>query len=192
MNPITHLQSWLEDEKDAGAPNPQQAVLSTVSSDAKPHSRVVAIREISQQGLVFFTQRNTRKVAELSNNTTISLVFWLELLQREVIVEGDIIPLTEAENAQYWQSYPRTAQIRFYSYAPTSSQAIASRQLLEDKKKTIEKEHQGSELPIHPLYCGFKINPIKLIFYAYLTQELSHVLEYTRVADDWCSQILSP
>jgi pyridoxamine 5'-phosphate oxidase len=79
-------------EKESGAPNPQQAVLSTVDVHAVPHSRVVAIREIS--GFLFFTQTGTRKVKEMHHNPHASLVFWLEIKQREIIMEGLISALS--------------------------------------------------------------------------------------------------
>ena len=91
MDPIEHLRQWLQNERTAGAPNPQQAVLSTATIDAVPHSRVVAIREIDAQGLLFFTQRDTRKVAEMSINPAVSMTFWFELLLREVIIDGTVL-----------------------------------------------------------------------------------------------------
>ena len=56
-----------------------QAVLSTCASNNLPHARVVAIREISDKGLLFFTQKGTRKVAELEANPQANLIFGLSL-----------------------------------------------------------------------------------------------------------------
>jgi pyridoxamine 5'-phosphate oxidase len=44
------------EEKQAGAPNPQQAVLATCARAAVPHARVVVIREMNEDSLLFFTQ----------------------------------------------------------------------------------------------------------------------------------------
>lgn len=192
VNPIKHLNQWLQEECAKGAPNPQQAVLSTVDRYRVPHSRVVAIREINSQGLLFFTQRDTRKVTEMSLNPSVSMTFWFELWLREVIIEGVIEALSEAENEQYWQSYPREAQIRFHSYAPTSAQPILSKQELEEKRKIIQKTYANQSIPVSPLYCGFRLKPNRFVFYAYRTDELSDVLEYTRVDDEWTEKVLSP
>ncbi|HBI22007.1 MAG TPA: pyridoxamine 5'-phosphate oxidase [Legionella sp.] len=192
MDPIEHLSQWLQNERAAGAPNPQQAVLSTATMDAVPHSRVVAIREIDAQGLLFFTQKDTRKVAEMSINPAVSMTFWFELLLREVIIEGTIEALSEIENEQYWQSYPREAQIRFHSYAPTSAQPIRDKQELEEKRKVIQQNCTDHPVPVSPLYCGFRLKPNRFIFYAYRSDELSDVLEYTHLNDEWTTQLLSP
>lgn len=192
MTPIEHLNQWLQDERDAGAPNPQQAVLSTATRDAIPHSRVVAIRETNAQGLLFFTQRETRKVTEMRENPSVSMTFWFELRCREVIIEGLIEALSEAENEHYWHSYPREAQIRFHSYAPTSAKPIQNKQELEEKRRFIQEQYTGHPVPMSPLYCGFRLKPSRFIFYAYRSDELSDVLEYTSLHDEWTTQHLSP
>ncbi|KTD09316.1 pyridoxamine 5'-phosphate oxidase [Legionella jamestowniensis] len=135
-SPIILLTSWISEELEKGAPNPQHAILTTTRKDAIPHGRVIAIREINEQGLLFFTQRGTKKVAEMTSNPVVSLTFWFELFEREVIIDGTVIVLTESESRAYWDTYPPFAQIRFHSYAPTSSQVIPSKQLLEDKRET--------------------------------------------------------
>lgn len=66
--PINKLTQWLNKENSVGAPNPAQAVLATSTIDAIPHGRVVAIREISPEGLLFFTQKGTKKIEELNDD----------------------------------------------------------------------------------------------------------------------------
>jgi pyridoxamine 5'-phosphate oxidase len=143
--PLKLLNQWITEEKDAGAPNPQHAVLATATLKALPHSRVIAIREISDTDLIFFTQKETKKVAQLTENPQVSLTFWFELKQREVIVEGIVEPLSTTETEAFWQNNPRFAQLRFAAYAPTSMQAISSKQILEDKKNAIEKEYSNTK-----------------------------------------------
>lgn len=54
-HPIGILNKWLQEEHERGAPNPFQGVLSTATQEAVPHARVVAIREISEEYLLFFS-----------------------------------------------------------------------------------------------------------------------------------------
>lgn len=190
--PFELLKNWLQEERDGGAPNPQQAVLATAAQQAAPHARVVAIREITENSLLFFTQRGTRKVQELQDNPHATMVFWLELQQCEVIIEGSVVPLSAEENDHYWQSYPREAQIRFYSYAPTSTQPLVSAEELENKKRQIEREYENKPLPISPFYCGYRLQPARMMFYAYRTDKLSDVFEYCWQDGGWAKQILSP
>lgn len=192
IHPVPLLKNWLDDEKELGVMNPQQAVLSTSTLTAIPHSRVVAIREINDDELLFFTQKGTRKVTELMNNPVAALTFWFELSSREVIVEGAVYPLAKEENLSHWNSYPREAQIRFHSYAATSAQPISGKEILEQKKKQIEREYQDQALPMSEFYCGFRFKPHRMIFYSYRTDELSDVAEYVSQNNGWVRRVLSP
>lgn len=192
-NPFDLLKLWLDEEKENGAPNPQQAILSTVGLDKNPHSRLVAIREITNSGFYFFTQRGTRKVLEMVNNSNVALTFWFELKQRQTIVEGVVHALTDKENESYWRSYPRDAQLRFKAYAPTSSQPILSNELLEKKRLELEKQYENQEIPLDEYYCGFFIEAKRFIFYAYQPPAFSDVVEYSFTKEgDWHTQLLSP
>lgn len=153
---------------------------------------MIAIREISETDLVFFTQKETRKVAQLAENPRVSLTFWFELKQREVIIEGSAQPISLKETEHFWQDNPRFAQLRFAAYAPTSMQAISSKQILEDKKNSIEKEYSNTKLPLNPFYCGFRIIPSKFIFYTFRLDEMSDVFEYNFHDNQWSKQMLSP
>ena len=96
------------------------------------------------------------------------------------------------ENERYWHTYPREAQIRFYSYAATSSQPIVNKHQLEKKKKDIDINYQDKPLPMSEFYCGFRIKPVRMVFYTYRTDELSDVLEYRYVDNSWIKTLLSP
>ena len=50
----------------------------------------------------------------------------------------------------------------------------------------------GKQLPINEFYCGFKLKPKRIIFYAYRRDELSDVMEYRSNGNGWIEQILSP
>lgn len=190
-SPFELLNAWLAEEHQAGAPNPCQAVLATCGEEG-PHARVVVIREINERGLLFFTQKGTRKVHEIKQNPIAALTFWFELLQRQVAIEGIVSPLSQSENQQYWESYPRQAQLRFYSYALTSTQPISSKEVLEKRKKQIEKKYEGTSVPLSAHYCGFLFKPSRILFYAYRIDELSDVFDFRRQGENWIKQWLSP
>lgn len=191
-NPFVTLTRWLTEEELAGAPNPKQGVLSTSTKDAVPHSRVVAVKQVNEEGLIFFTQKKTRKVFEIEQNPNASFVFWFELLQREIVLEGEITPLSNEENNHHWQEYPKDAQIRFYSYAPTSSQPIQNKKKLESLRTDIKNKYRDKALPMTEHYIGFRLLANQIVFYAYQPEELSDVMKYKLVGHTWHKQILSP
>ena len=191
-SPVSLLKSWLNEEKSAGVINPQQAILATVSPDGYPHARVIAIREIKKDKIVFFTQKKTQKVKDISNNAVVSLVFWFEHYQRQVVIEGLANALSFTENEVFWKSYPREAQIRFCAYAPTSNSIIESKALLEEKRIAIKQQYKDICIPMSNHYLGFEISYQKFKFYAYRLDELSDVFQFTIKNNNWYKEILSP
>ncbi len=192
MAPINILEKWLEEEQQLGAPSARSAVLATTGLQSEPHNRVVAIREMNEEGILFFTQKGTRKVQDLMHTPLASIVFWLALKQREVVIEGDVVALTAAENKIYWDSYPREAQLRFSAYAETSAQVIDTMQTLEDKKTALTKQYEGQPIPLDPFYCGFRIVPKQFMFYAVRLDTLSEVFAYRLESGHFKKVLLSP
>ena len=190
--PIQLLKTWLFEEKQRGANDPQQAVLSTVTEKGIPHARVVAIREITGKELVFFTQSGTKKVPEMRANPNVNLTFWFDCYQREVIIQGRVEALSSQENEAYWQHYSKEAQVRFYAYAPSSGKSITSKKILEQKRREIRQAFSEKPLPISPYYCGFRVIPAQFVFYQYHADELSDVVEFIWHKNQWEKQLLSP
>ena len=142
MKPFIKINEWLENEKLLGVTDPQSAILSTVSGGT-PHSRIVAIRKIKDESLVFFTSKQTKKVKELLENPKSSMNFSLSMQGRQIVLEGMTFPLEQEENQHYWENLPRERQLRFSSYAPFSGRKVNNLNELEKTKKTLEENFKG-------------------------------------------------
>lgn len=189
--PFNKLKEWLNKEKELGVPDPNCAVLSSCSGDT-PHSRVVAIREIEAESLLFFTQQKTRKVAELLNNPKACFNFLLAMQGRQVILEGTAIPISLQENEIFWNALPRERQLRFCAYAPTSSQVIENLAQLEHRKKELMEQFAECSIPMSEYYIGFRFIPSTWFFYTIGTTSFSEVVRYTKMGDSWESALISP
>ncbi len=192
MYPIDKINEWLKLEKEMGSTNPDRVVLATVSAAGVPHSRVVAIREINNDGILFFTQKGTQKVAELKQQPIASMTLWLAMQQREIIFEGLVHPLSQKENQHYWSGMPHERQLRFAAYAPTSLQPIESIQVIDDKYADLKNAYQDKEIPMSEFYCGFRLVPDSILFYTLGVERFSEVIRCTRLDEGWEQQTLSP
>lgn len=190
--PLFTMQGWIEKEKALGSTSPDRVVLATCSSEGIPHSRIVAIREVTQEGVLFFTQRGTKKVAELMHNPYCSMTLWLALQQRQVILDGITKPLTHHENESFWATLPRERQLRFSAYAPTSGQVIDSVSVLENQLGTLTEKFLGNAVPMCPDYCGFHLIAQTICFYTLREGTFSESLRYKRHENEWIKQLISP
>lgn len=191
-SPFEILQEWIERERELGAPSPNRIVLATADTNGIPQSRVVAIREISSQGVLFFTQRCTKKARTLIQNPAASMTLWLELQQKQAVLDGKVERLTQEENELYWKEIPRDQQLRFSAYAPTSGQIISSVEILEVKLKELRERYKDEEIPMSAEYCGFRFITDEITFYTLGSTTFSEHISFRRKADSWITQVLSP
>lgn len=192
LHPVHIMREWLNQETELGSPNPGNIVLATAAKEGAPHSRIVAICEASEKGVLFFTQRGTRKVAEISKNPQVSMTLWLPLQQREVIIEGRVVALNQEENHHYWNLLPYDRKLRFSAYSPTSSEPIQGISELEDKVKILAQKYTAETIPISPYYCGYRLIPEVFYFYTLGTTTFSEVMKYSLAQEHWQKQVLSP
>ena len=66
--PISWFEEWFREASQSGEPEPSAMVLSTVSGDLKPSSRIVLLKEVDKRGFVFFTNYNSRKGMQINWN----------------------------------------------------------------------------------------------------------------------------
>ncbi len=191
--PFKKMLNWIEQEKLLGSLNPDSIVLATATKNGIPHSRIVAIREITTEGLLFFTQSEKRKAKEIKENPRASATLWLPLQGREVIIDGDIEVLAQAANENYWNTLPGERQILFSVYSSSSDQLIHSSKELDDKYKEIAEKFNNQPITMSRYYCGFRLVPQTFYFYTLGTNHaFSENIHYFLEEKEWRQQLLSP
>ena len=96
--PLTQFERWMQDAIASGIGDPTAMTLATVGPDGRPSSRVVLLKTADPQGLVWFTNYNSRKARELAENPFAALLFYWPVLDRTVRVEGRVERTGESES----------------------------------------------------------------------------------------------
>lgn len=188
--PFEIIKNWINEEQALGSEEANSVVLATASASGEVHSRIVAIREINDYGVLFFTQKRSRKAKDLKENSSASMTLWLPLRKREVVLDGIVEPLTQTENERYWETLPRERQLRFFVYK--TGQPIDSLKTLQDEYATLEKELKNQKIPMNDCYCGYCLIPHRIYFYTLRENTFSEVNQYVRLEQTWEHQQISP
>ncbi|MFO7722726.1 MAG: pyridoxal 5'-phosphate synthase, partial [Bacteroidales bacterium] len=96
-DPFVQFGTWFSQASEAGVPEPNSMTLSTATSDGKPSSRMVLLKDFTERGFVFYTNMQSRKGGELLANPFASLLFFWPMLERQVRIEGGVAVVTEEE-----------------------------------------------------------------------------------------------
>ncbi|SDG83126.1 Pyridoxamine 5'-phosphate oxidase [Paraburkholderia phenazinium] len=190
-NPFRQFETWFAQAVEAKLPEPNTMTLATVDSRGRPSARIVLIKGVDERGFVFFTNYESRKGRELTNNPHASLLFyWIEL-ERQVRIEGTVVKTSQAESDQYFQSRPLGSRIG--AWASEQSQVIESRAVLEARERAISAQY-GEHPPRPPHWGGYRLVPDAIEFWQGRPSRLHDRLLYTREAQggNWQIARLSP
>jgi pyridoxamine 5'-phosphate oxidase len=190
-DPLRQLATWLDAARAAGQPMPEAMTIASASSDAVPSARLVMLRGL-QQGLVFYTDRDSDKGAELAANPRAAAVLhWLVPAHRQVRVTGPVEPVSEGEADQYWRT--RAPAVRLSAAAWHQSRVVASRAVLHRQVEDEVGRHSGgADVPRPQRWGGFRVLPSRVEFWQESPDGLHDRIRYNREGDGWMIERLSP
>jgi len=188
-DPVTQFRAWLGDAQEVLSRVPSMT-LATATSDGRPSARIVLLQSVDERGFVFFSNRGSRKGAELAENPRAALVFhWWEL-GRQVRVEGRVEELSTHESQRYWETRPRPSRIA--AWASPQSQSIADRRALDDLVERAETRFDDGHVPLPAFWGGYRVLPAIVEFWLHRDNRLHDRLRYTRTGADWRRERLAP
>ena len=137
-NPIEMFLAWLEDYRLLGNSDSTAFALSTVSKDGTPDSRIVLLKEIRDEGFVFYTNYNSKKGRDISTNPNVHALFFWPEIERQIRIKGKVKKISRIESEKYFSSRPKLSQLGALS--SNQSEKIKSRIDLELKFNSFKSE----------------------------------------------------
>ena len=189
--PMTQFARWMAAALASDMPEPTAMVLSTITAEGHPRARTVLLKAHNQNGFTFYSNRTSRKGRELAANPAACLVFPWHGMERQVVVEGRVRELSQAESEPYFRSRPRGSQIA--AWASRQSTVIASRAVLDDRVAELERRWPEPEwVPMPDFWGGYVLEPDAVEFWQAGLFRLHDRLRYRRVDGGWAVDRLSP
>ena len=149
--PLVIASRWLEEAwKAAQQPNPNAMVVASVDAEGQPSARVVLCKDIvpTPGYLVFYTNYQSRKGRQLTQQPRAAVVMHWDALHRQVRVEGPVVKTPEADSDKYFAS--RAWQSRLGAWASQQSEPIGSRADLQAAVVAAAKRF-GTPVPDAPV-----------------------------------------
>jgi len=162
-DPIRQFQIWLDDAIAANIPLAEAMTLATATSDGRPAARMVLLKQVDHDGFVFFTNYRSAKARQLDANPFAALVFYWNLLERQVRVEGSVVRTSAEESREYFQTRPRESQIG--AWASEQSEVIAGRDVLERRAQELETLYCDRDVDCPEHWGGYRLKPERIEFW---------------------------
>ena len=189
-DPIRQFQMWFNDAIEARLPMPEAMTLATATPDGRPSARMVLLKQVDQDGFVFFTNYHSAKAGQLDANPYAALVFYWSQFDRQVRVEGSVIRTSAQESRDYFKTRPRESQIG--AWASAQSEAISSRDALEQRARELEALYCDRDIDCPEHWGGYRLRPERIEFWKSRVGRLHDRILYQREAIGWSISRLAP
>ena len=189
-DPMQQFTRWFEQVRDL-EPDPTAMALATASPDGRPSVRTVLLKGVDERGFIFYTNYESRKAREMEATGRASLLFFWRSLERQVRIDGTVERISPAESDAYFETRPLDSRLSVY--ASRQSEAIESREVLEEAFERVKRTYGDAEVPRPEWWGGFRIVPDGFEFWQGRVSRLHDRLRYVRAGESrWRRERLAP
>ena len=188
--PVLKTHDWIQEAKQKGVGLPHALNLASVSQDGQPSSRMVLLKRLSDEGLVFFTDYEGKKGKEINDNSKVAMNFWWAKTDKQIRIEGRCKKVSEEESDDYFHSRPRGSQVS--AAASRQSETLDSYEGLLEKAKQIESDNEGKKINRPERWGGYILKPILFEFWINQENRLHKRDLFILKKEGWEKSLLSP
>ena len=187
--PLEQFQHWLSEAMQAKVNEPTAMNLATVGDNGRPQARIVLLKEVAAQGLVFFSNYQSRKGRALAHNPYAAVTFFWPELERQVRIEGIVQHLNNTDSDAYFRTRPYTSRIG--AWASQQSEVISSKLELMTRATKFAAKYLLA-VPRPPHWGGYLLIPNQFEFWQGRPSRLHDRIQYIWQNDNWIRQRLAP
>ncbi len=187
--PFSLISKWLREALERSVHEPNAISVSTIGLDGFPQTRIVYIKELLEEGIVFYTNYNSDKGKAIENNNKVHVLLYWPDLERQVRNSGFIEKVTEEMSDAYFNSRPYGSKIS--AWASHQSDRLISRKELEDRVHAYTVQFP-TEVPRPPHWGGYLVKPIKVEFWQGRPSRLHDRIVYEKNEGSWSIFRINP
>jgi pyridoxamine 5'-phosphate oxidase len=189
-DPVETLGRWIEDARRADVPAPAAMSLATATSEGRPSSRMVSLKRLDGEGLVFTSALLTRKARELTANPRVAATFYWPQLGRQVRVEGLAVIAARELAVELFAVRPRSHQLQ--AHASRQGEEIDDLALLRDRLEALDAELGDAPVPCPDEWGAIRIVPDRIEFWEEAPDRLHERWLFEAGDGDWRRSLLAP
>ena len=190
-DPFALFDIWFAEAKASEPNDPEAMALATADSVGNPTVRMVLLKAHGPEGFVFYTNEESEKGRELSENPSAALLFHWKSLRRQIRIEGEVGRVSASEADAYFATRSRDSQLG--AWASDQSRPLDSRDTFEQRFEEMKRRFEGQDVPRPPHWGGYRVVPLVIEFW----QDRPHRLHERRVFlaqndGSWAEGLLYP
>ena len=189
-NPAAVFAKWLDEAIAAQVSEPTAMVLSTVNENGRPTSRVVLLKELKDNKLIFFTNYHSTKGQQMEINPQVAVLFFWDELERQVRINGLVSKISPQESDAYFNSRPRESRIG--AIISPQSRVIGSREELQKEFDEMSGRVGDDHIRRSENWGGYAIAIDEAEFWQGRPGRLHDRIRFRRKDGSWIKERLAP
>ncbi|MCX7117211.1 MAG: pyridoxamine 5'-phosphate oxidase [Legionellales bacterium] len=189
-SPIDQFESWFSTVLKTEKNDPTAMVLSTINDAGHPDSRVVLLKELKDEGFVFYTNYLSTKSLQMQANPYVALNFYWQELARQVRVRGKVRKISSERSDAYFSSRPRPSQLS--AIASRQSMPLSGVSELQNALEKLNLKYQHEPISRPDFWGGYEVIADELEFWQGRDNRLHDRILYCRQLGKWHHHRLSP
>lgn len=187
---LSRFRDLLDQARLTELAEPTAFTLATADAEGRPAARTVLLKEVNERGFVFYTNTLSRKGRQLAANPQAALCFFWQPLMQQVLVQGRVERVSDAEADAYWASRPRLS--RLGAWASLQSEPLERRELLETRLADYEARFADQEVPRPAHWSGYRVVPDFIEFWSARSGRLHDRERYALEPAGWRKLLINP
>ena len=190
-NPLVILKKWLKKAQTIPKlKEPWAMCLSTINSKKESRSRIVLLKSLEKNNLIFFTNYLSPKGQDLKTNPSSSVVFFWPQLGKQIRISGLVKKITRKKSITYWKKRNRNSQLS--QYISQQSTHIKDRKTLEHLRGLTEKKFKNKSIPCPKQWGGYQLSIKEIEFWKNREHRLHDRFLFKKNSRGWSYHRLFP
>jgi pyridoxamine 5'-phosphate oxidase len=156
-SPFDQFRIWFAEAEVAEPNDPNAMALATSTPGGIPSVRTVLLKGVDGRGFVFYTNKQSRKGAEITTNARGALLFHWKSLRRQIRIEGSLEDVSDVEADAYYATRARIS--RLGAWASEQSRPLTDRRVLEERLAAAERRFPLEDIPRPAYWSGYRVKP---------------------------------
>jgi pyridoxamine 5'-phosphate oxidase len=180
---------WKKAHEISSLEYPNATFLATSDINNQPDGRIVLIKNHSRDGLVFFTNKISKKGTDLAHNNKAAACFYWDILGLQIRIQGSVFELDEQLSVDYFNTRPLESKIG--AIASKQSQKMGYENEFLDRFNELKSTVSDPQKP--PYWGGYILKPHRVEFWQEVQFRLHNRDLYEKnEAGEWLKSKLFP
>lgn len=183
-SPFELLKGWVGAATEQQVQEPYAMSLATCGADNKPSVRIVLMREITETGIVFYTNYESAKGQDIAENPNAEVLFFWHELERQIRISGRVAKIDATKSANYFQKRPHDSQVGAWVSQPQSGE-VANRAVMEQTFDQLQTDYpENAAVPTPEFWGGYEITVNEIEFWQGRANRMHDRIVYSRDIND--------